>query len=127
MSDVAAAILVVGDSVYAIDPSGAHRTRLGLTFPLHQVINQQRPAPRGERFAQSDGSRWCIDCIQVDRTLDKLVLVQRWTGRVPARFHGDLRALLELRKKLTVKLPIVRDSQGRAGLTFFIYCDMLRV
>ena len=51
---------VVSDSVYAVDPSGAHRTRLGLTLPVHQMLNYQRPALSGEQFAQPDGSQWCI-------------------------------------------------------------------
>src|SRR5262249_11354343 len=51
---------VVSDSVYAVDPSSAHRTRLDLTFSVHQLIKHQRPPRRAEQFAQPDGSRWCI-------------------------------------------------------------------
>src|SRR5262249_22025694 len=72
---------MVSSSVYAVYPSGAHRTRLGLTFPIHQVINHQRPARRGEQLAQPDGSGWCIARIQINRTFDKFVVLQSRTGR----------------------------------------------
>ena len=51
---------VVSDSVDTVDPRGAHRTRFGLTFPVHQVIYHQRPVRCDEEIAQPDGSRWCI-------------------------------------------------------------------
>jgi hypothetical protein len=47
---------MVGDSVDAVDPGSAHRTRPGLTFPVHQVINHHRPSRRREQFAELNRS-----------------------------------------------------------------------
>src|SRR5215469_672037 len=84
---------VVSDSVYAVDPSRTHRTRPGLTFPVHQVINHQRPAYRAEQFAQTDGSYWRVARIQVDWTFYEFVVLH---GRTRGKMSTPLGYALPL-------------------------------
>ena len=81
---------VVSDSVYAVDPSGAHRTRLGLTFPVNQVINHQRPSRRRKELALKGLEK----TIAAGRLKDRNKMERR-LGRIQAR-HPQVNDLYDV-------------------------------
>ena len=45
----------MGDTISAVEPSGAHGARLGLPLSVHEMIDDERAIGLGEEFAETGG------------------------------------------------------------------------
>lgn len=48
---------MMSHAVRTVEPGGAHRTRLGLPFSEHEVIDDERAVGLGEKPTEADGAR----------------------------------------------------------------------
>ena len=84
---------VMGDTVGAVEPGGAHGARLGLPLSVHEVIDDERAIALGEEFAERGGAHGRVTSVEVARTLFKLIVLNRSTRREMAAQLGDAFAL----------------------------------
>ena len=84
---------MMGDTIRAVEPGGAHGASLGLPFSEHEVIDDQRAIGLGEEFAEADGAHGRIPGVEVTRTLFKLIVLNRSALRKIAAQLSDAFAL----------------------------------
>src|SRR5689334_1817871 len=66
---------MMGNTIRTVEPRGAHGASLGLLFPEHEVIDDERAIGPGEKLTQVYGACRRIACIEVTWTLFKLIVL----------------------------------------------------
>jgi hypothetical protein len=78
---------VMCDPISAVEPGGAHGTRLGLFLSEHKVIDDQGAIGRREEFAEADVAHRRVTGIEVARALFEPIILNSSTLRkIAAKF-----------------------------------------
>ena len=68
---------MVGHTIGAIDPGGAHWASLRLPLSIHQMIDDKRAIRLGEEFAETDRAYRRVAGFEVARALVKLIVLNQ--------------------------------------------------
>jgi glutamine cyclotransferase len=88
---------MMSNAIKSADPGGAHGTRLRLFFPVHEVIQNDRPSRFGEQLAEAYSADRRISNIEArSHFLKCIVLHSRTLRKLPPQFRHSLPLIPQL-------------------------------